>query len=309
MSQAGFSSPFLPLPDGIVIASIHEITSCATVEITCERKAAACPLCFHLSERVHGAYVRTVDDLPCAGRRVILKFTVRKFVCSVGVCPQKIFTERVPELVLSYARMTNRLREAPQELGFATCGEVGERLAPKLGMHVSGPTLLRHMRKVCCPPPLAVSLLGIDDWAWKRGQTYGTLLVDLDLHLPIELLPDRHASTVETCLRMHPEVQMVSRDRGGEYAAAARRGAPQTQQIADKFHLLKNLREALKDLMARHQTHLPEAEEPASGAIPAKAQGDSKEIMSLLRFLLHQKKTRPSTTEPSRRPPMPGQKR
>ena len=182
--------------------------------------------------------MRTVADLPCGGRRVILKLFVRKFVCAPSTCPCRIFTERLSELVQSYARMTNRLSEALQTLGFATCGEVGERLAPKLGMQVSGPTLLRRMRTRSCPAPESVRILGIDDWCWKKGMTYGSILVDLELRKPIELLSDRTAATAEAWLRSHPEVEIVSRDRGGDYAAAAKKGAPQAQQVADRFHLL-----------------------------------------------------------------------
>jgi len=121
--------------------------------------------------------------------------------------------------------------------------------------------------------PRSDRILGIDDWAWKKGQTYGTILVDLEKRIPIEVLPDRSTETVAAWLRTHPEVDIVSRDRGGEYAAAGRRGAPQAQQIADRFHLLKNLRERLKEVMDRKQSCLPEVEERASDAIPAKAQG------------------------------------
>jgi transposase len=169
--------------------------------------------------------------------------------------------------------MTNRLSEVLQTLGFATCGELGERFAPKLGMQVSGPTLLRRMRTCSYTPPASVSILGIDDWSWRKGATYGTLLVDLQSHKPIELLPDRTAETAETWLRMHPEGEIISRDRGGDYAAAARKGAPQAQQVADKFHLLKNLRERLKDLMDRRHSCLPEEEETRADAVPAKARG------------------------------------
>jgi transposase len=169
--------------------------------------------------------------------------------------------------------MTNRLSETLQTLGFATCGQVGERLAPKLGMQVSGPTVLRRMRARSCPAPSCVRILGIDDWSWKKGVTYGTILVNLELRKTIEVLPDRTASTSEAWLRSHPEVEIVSRDRGGDYAAAAKKGAPQAQQIADRFHLLKNLRERLKELMDRKQSCLPEVEEHASDAIPVKAQG------------------------------------
>src|SRR5260221_8097154 len=131
-------------------------------------------------------------------------------------------------------------------LGLATSAEVSERVAPSLGMLVSAPALLRRLRAVACPPPTSVRILGVDDWAWKKGQIYGTLLVNLELGKPIELLPDRKEATLEAWLRLHPEIEVISRDRGGEYAAAARRGAPQAQQIADKFHLLLNLREKRK---------------------------------------------------------------
>ena len=266
------SSLFL-LPDDIAIEAVYPTKTHLTVQVACRLQSAVCPLCQHSSERIHGSYGRRVADVPCGGRRVTLALTVRKFVCGSPDCPRKIFTERLPALVQSYARITNRLSELLQTLGFATCGELGERLAPKLGMCASGPTLLRRMRAVCIPPPKCVRILGIDDWAWKKGQTYGTILVDLETRRPIELLPDRSTETVKAWLRTHPEVEIVSRDRGGEYAAAAKQGAPQAQQIADRFHLLKNLRERLKEVMDRRQSCLPEVEEQASDAIPAKAQG------------------------------------
>ena len=206
MSHVGTTSPFLPLPDGVVIGSVHSTASRLVVQVACCHVSAACPLCQQPSERVHGAYVRTVADLPCAGRLIILALRVRKFVCGTLTCPRQIFTERLPDLVQSYARMTNRLREALQALGFATCGEMSERLAPKLGMQVSGPTLLRHMRTVSIPPPASVRILGIDDWAWKKGQTYGTILVDLEKRIPIDLLPDRSTETVAAWLRAHHTV-------------------------------------------------------------------------------------------------------
>jgi len=273
MKNLPTSSPFLPLPDGIVIAAIHESLNSIEVHIACRKACAACPLCGQLSERVHGHYVRTVADLPCGGRRVILALTVRKFVCGRPTCLQKIFTERLLDLVQSYARKTNRLREALVALGLATSAEVSERLAPALGMLVSASTLLRRLREVACPPPLSVRILGVDDWSWKKGQTYGTILVDLELRKPIELLADRKEETLTAWLLTHPEIEVISRDRGGEYAAAARKGAPQAQQIADKFHLLKNLRDGLKELMARKQKVLPEVEEVSSDGVPRLTQG------------------------------------
>src|SRR5216684_4604286 len=267
------TSPFLPLPDGLVIASLLATETQLVVHVACRLPTACCPLCHLPSDRIHGHYGRTVTDLPCAGRRVILALSVRKFVCGTPACQRQIFTERLPDLVQSYARITNRLRDALVALGLAASAEVSERLAPLLGMLVSAPTLLRRLRAVACPPPKSVRILGVDDWAWKKGQTYGTLLVDLELRKPIELLPDRKEETLEAWLRAHPEIEVVSRDRGGEYAAAARKGAPQAQQVADKFHILKNLRDGLKELMARKQKVLPEVEESSSDGIPPRAQG------------------------------------
>ncbi len=159
MSQADASSPFLPLPDGRVIVSIQEEDDLVLVHITCRKSSTCCPSCRSSSERVHGTYERTVADLPCAGRRVLLKLLIRKFVCGNPLCTYKIFTERLDSLVQSYARMTNRLSETLQTLGFATCGELGERLAPKLGMRVSGPTLLRRMRTRVYIPPWEVPIV------------------------------------------------------------------------------------------------------------------------------------------------------
>src|SRR6266487_6021077 len=299
MKNLPTSSPFFPLPEGIVITAIHEALTSIEVHIACRKACAACPLCGQSSERVHGHYVRTVADLPCGGRRVILALTVRKFVCGAPTCLQKIFIEtatqalplllavylieshtvtkllyeRLPDLVQSYARMTNRLREALVALGLATSAEVIERLAPELSMRVSAPSLLRCLRAVLCPPPQSVRILGVDDWSWKKGQTYGTILVDLEKRCSIELLPDRKEETLTAWLLTHPEIDVISRDRGGEYAAAAKKGAPQAQQIADKFHLVKNLRDGLKELMARKQKVLPEVEEASCDGIPLRTQG------------------------------------
>src|SRR5713226_6362691 len=188
MGDMDTASLLFSLPEGIVISSVRSTTTEVVIHIACRRPCAACPLCQQPSERVHGQYGRTVADLPCAGRRVVLSLTVRKFVCGTPTCPRKIFTERLLDLVQSYARMTNRLREALVALGLAASAEVSERVAPALGMSVSAPTLLRRLRTVACPPPKSVRILGVDDWAWKKGQTYGTILVDLEKRCPIELL-------------------------------------------------------------------------------------------------------------------------
>jgi zinc-finger of transposase IS204/IS1001/IS1096/IS1165 len=168
MEDLDTASLLFSFPDDIVISSVQATTTEVVLHIACRRPCAACPLCQQPSERVHGHYGRTVADLPCAGRRVVLALTVRKFVCTTPTCPRQVFTERLPDLVQSYARMTNRLREALVALGLATSAEVSERLAPSLGMLISAPTLLRRLRVVACPPPQSIRILGVDDWGATR---------------------------------------------------------------------------------------------------------------------------------------------
>jgi transposase len=179
-----------------------------------------------------------------------------------------IFTERLPDLVQPWARITDRLRSALQALGLATGGEVAARLAPKLGLLMPATTLLRCLRALSAPAAQKVRVLGLDDWAHKRGQTYGTILVDLERHRVIDLLPDRSKETVKAWLQQHPEIEVISRDRASTYADAARQGAPQAVQVADRFHLLKNVREKLQELLDRKRTCLPfvEAARPALSA-------------------------------------------
>ncbi len=273
-------SLFLPLSDGL---HIERVTACANelLVYVISSSKACCPLCDMQASRVHSRYTRRVADLPCAGRHVTLLLTVRKFFCSNPNCLRKIFAEQFPDLVPSYARLTTRLREALVALGLATCGEVASRLAPRLGMQVAPTTLLRRVRAVPVAPAGKVRVLGVDDFAWKKGQTYGTVLVDLELHRTIELLPDRSEETLEAWLRTHPEIDSISRDRAGGYAAAARKGAPQAQQVADRFHLLVNLRDGLKKLMERKQACLPKVEEVLSDGIPHQAGGRAQGIKYL----------------------------
>jgi transposase len=239
-------SLFLPLDDGLQIERVTHQANRLLVSIGSQEPQACCPLCAGQAWRIHSHYTRHVADLPCAGQQITLVLKVRKFFCPHPTCPRTIFAEQFPHLVRSYARITHRLRAALVALGLATSAHVSERVAPKLAMRVSAPSLLRYLRTVNYPPPASVRILGVDDWAWKKGQNYGTLLVNLELRKPIELLPDRKQETLEAWLRTHPEIEVVSRDRGGEYAAAAHKGAPQAQQVADKFHLLLNLREKRK---------------------------------------------------------------
>ena len=176
----------------------------------------------------------------------------RKFFCDNPDCARQIFTERLPELVAPYARRTQRLDQWFTAVGFAAGGAAGARLLQALGLSATPAILLARIRAypvTCGTTPRA---LGIDDFAFRRGRRYGTILVDLDRHRPVDLLPDRSAQAVAQWLTAHPGTQIISRDRGGDYAVGAREGAPQALQIADRFHLVKNLGELVERIVRRH---------------------------------------------------------
>src|SRR5712692_3046066 len=195
--------------------------------------------------------------------------TVRKFVCSTPTCSHKIFTERLVGLVESYGRMTPRLIALVQSLGVVAGGQMGTRQADRTGIATTPSTLLRHLMQLPAPVTRAVRVLGLDDFAWKKRFTYGTILVDLERRRIIDVLPDRESATVETWLKKHPEVTIVSRDRGKEFAKAATLGAPQARQVVDRFHLVKNLSEVLREILAHCRVEI--RQEDADQLLPQKA--------------------------------------
>jgi len=259
----------LNLSDDLRLDHISATANALVVHVVSTQVVSCCPLCNQASDQIHSRYRRLVADVPCGNRPVRLHLEVRKFFCRTATCPRKIFTERLPDLLQPSARLTNRLRSALQAVGVATGGEVGARLAPKLSLPATPSTLLRGLRALSSAPAPPVRILGVDDWAYKRGSTYGTILVDLERHRVIDLLPDRTSDTVKVWLQGHPEIEVISRDRASSYADAARQGAPQATQVADRFHLTKNVREKLKDLLDRKRTCLPFVEESTVPSAPA----------------------------------------
>lgn len=170
---------------------LEQITATDTtlvIHLVSTQRACPCPFCGQSSEHMHSYYRRIVADVPSGAKSVRLELEVRKFFCRTASCSRKIFTERLPELVEPWARKTTRLQVALQALGLATGAAVASRLAPQVGMRVSATTLLRSLRTMSTPTIETVYVLGLDDWAYKRGQTYGTILVDLERHRVIDLL-------------------------------------------------------------------------------------------------------------------------
>jgi transposase len=226
----------------------------ATLEATAPR--GVCPSCGTWSEAVHSHYQRTIADLPWGGQAVRLHLHVRKFYCRQPACTRRVFTERLPHIVAPYARRTARLESILRILAFALGGEPGTRIVERLGMTACSATLLRLIRRVTVPEQPAPRVLGVDDWAFRGGHRYGTILVDLEQHQIVEVLPARSAEPLVERLRTHPGVKVFSRDRAPAYAEAARKGAPHAVQVADRWHLLQNLVEALERCLLRFRPAL-----------------------------------------------------
>jgi transposase len=205
---------------------------------------------------MHSHYARTLAALPWAAYRVRLQRCVRKWLCHNRSCRRRIFTERLPTGAAPWARRTRRLAQRLVALGVALGGTAGVRLGHAWDLAMSRNTLLRLLRRhpgPSCPTP---TVLGIDDFALRKRQTYGTILVDLERRQPVALLPDRTAETVGQWLRAHPGVEVIARDRSRAYAEGARQGAPAAPPVADRFHLLQNLREALDQVFCTHEKPL-----------------------------------------------------
>ena len=177
---------------------------------------------------------------------------MRKYFCDVSTCARRVFVERLTPFVEPWVRVTQRLYQVVQIIGLATGGRLGVRVTDRLGIQTSRQTTLRRIMALPPDPVGQVIEVGIDDFSFQRGRKFGTLLVDLRTHQVLDVLPDRTADTSATWMRGHPEIEVVSRDRGGDYAAAALAALPQAVQCADRFHVLTNLSKSVEGLLSRH---------------------------------------------------------
>ncbi len=253
----------LPTYDSLTITAVTVTPTLLGVALTATSPTASCPACGTPSEQVHSRYRRTVADRPIAGRAFVLNLQVRKFRCSHPGCERQVFCERLPAILAPYARSTAILTDLHRLIGFALGGEPGSRMAGKLAMPTSGDTLLRRITSYPDEPEPVYRFVGIDDFALRKGQIYGTILIDLERGRVIDLFEGRDGAVVEAWLKAHPGVEVVTRDRWPAYANAATAGAPTAIQVADRFHLVKNLRELVEKLFETHATALDEALTPA----------------------------------------------
>lgn len=227
------------------------------IHLQTRRRAVTCPDCGAAADRVHSRYTRTLGDLPWQGSAVQICLQTRRFFCHAASCSRRIFTERLPETAAPYARRTARFSVALDAISLALGGEAGARLAGRLGMKVSPDTLLRRLLKDSPAAPCETPrVLGVDDWAYRKGQSYGTILIDLEKRRPIDLLPGRTSDTLAQWLVEHPGIEIIARDRSTEYSRAIRQAAPQVQEVADRWHLLHNLRQVLERFLGAAHSRL-----------------------------------------------------
>ena len=259
------------LPDTTTLALdawyVDDAARQITVAVRSTQATAPCPLCATPARRIHSQCTRTLADLPWAAYRVRLQLRVRKWVCRNRACRRRIFTERLPTVAAPWARRTLRLAQHLVALGLALGGKAGVRLGHQWHLAVSRNTVLRLLRRVPQPIVPTPRVLGVDDFALRKRHTYGTILVDLERRQPVALLPDRTAEPVAQWLREHPGVEVIARDRSQAYAEGARQGAPAATQVADRFHVLQNLREALDQVFSTH-SHVLDAVNEAMCPLP-----------------------------------------
>nr|WP_251691270.1 ISL3 family transposase [Streptomyces sp. CHD11] len=268
-----------PRLEGLLLPSIADVSvlsldvshEAVRIDLCSTAAGAACPDCGSESTRVHSSYLRFPADVPSGGRRVLLRLRVRRFFCPESSCARRTFAEQLPGLTRRHSRWTERLRSILAAVGLALAGRAGARMARAFGVPISRSAVLRLLEALPEPDVPAPRVVGVDEYATRKGRVYGTVLVDVESRRPVDLLPDRKASSLAAWLAKRPGIEIVCRDRAPFFAEGATTGAPQATQVADRWHLWHNLGEAAERAVTRHRQCLrvllpdPEgkADEPA----------------------------------------------
>ena len=248
------------------------------LEVESTALRAPCPECRHESTQIHSTYQRDPIDLAWADWGVVLHLKVKRFFCRNPKCPKVTFAERFPGFLTRYARKTDRVMERQRQIGLEVCARSAERLLHRYHLGISDTTVNRLLRGLPDPPASKLHAVGVDDWAKCKGQRYGTILVDLERRQVVDLLTDRTAEAVVEWLREQEGIEFVSRDRSRTYAEAIAAGASQAIQVADRWHLLKNLSDAVFKLLQKNYPLIKQYLDPKSN--DNNETGDEKNLVA-----------------------------
>jgi len=248
------------VPSGFVVEGVSNDFGGPVLSVRAASKTSRCPGCGGASARIHSRYQRRLTDLPIANKPVRIVVLARRFHCDAVLCGRRIFAERFDEKVLApWARRTTRLDQIVLCLGLALGGRPAASFARRLLLPVSNDTLLRVVRRRGSARFVPPTVIGIDDWAWRRNQRYGTIICDLERRKTIALLPDREPATAEAWLSRQQQISSVARDRGGGYALAAAKALPDATQVADRWHLMENASRAFLDAVRKSMRQIRSA--------------------------------------------------
>lgn len=260
----------------------------------CKLDYGTCPYCSHSSHRVHSRYIRTIVDLSILGHPVIIRLEARKFFCDNPQCRNKTFAEQPGDEIFRYRRRTRRCEMVVTQHGLSRSSESAHKLLKSIGITLSGDTVLRDLHRMKIPENKGVRHIGVDDWAYRKGVTYGSIIVNLDTGEVIDLLNDRGVDSFHEWLDSHDQVGIVSRDRSTDYSAAITAAGRNIIEVADRFHLNKNMSDCIRKVIGKHyeeyrklvrpdevkmKEYTIEKEDSQQAGNPVKVTNDSRQIM------------------------------